>query len=54
MDFKIKNMNTEIQQDIVAYIQHLIKTYPNLTTNQMSKYLTEYSKLMNYEVEETA
>jgi hypothetical protein len=54
MDLMIKNITTEIEQDMVAYIQHLVKTYPNLTPDQLSKYLVEYGKMMNYEVEEAA
>ena len=54
MNMMIKSPTTEIHQDMVAYIQHLVKTYPNLTEDQLSKYLVEYGKMMNYKVEETA
>ena len=54
MSLFVKNITPEIQQDMVAYIQHLLKTYPNLTETQLSQYLTEYGSMMNYKVEETA
>lgn len=48
----IKKLTPAIHQDMLAYIQHLVKTHPTMTTEQLNQWLVDYTKMMNYEIEE--
>lgn len=52
MNLVINKITPAIHQDIIAYIQHLVKTHPTMTEEQLTQWLVDYSKMMNYELEE--